>query len=74
MNVIFIILGLSILYLSIYFLVSHFITQRKIKKHQKEWNLIRNLLIEIFPNITQNDIFEYYSIYLENLDGYYPHI
>lgn len=69
---IFIILGIAFICLSVYSFVSHCITIKKLKKHQKEWDSIRKMLIELFPNITQGDLCEYYLIYINSIDGYFP--
>lgn len=72
MDVILIMLGFAFIFLSIYFLISTFITKWKLKKHQKEWDLVKDQIIKIFPNTTTNDLWEYYELYINSIDGYYP--
>ncbi len=67
-----IMLWFGAIFLITFFLVDRIITNYYLKKHQKEWNLIKWGLKELKPNITEAELMDYYCIYLDEIKSYFP--
>ena len=57
---------------SIIFIIDRITTNIHLKRHQKEWDELKAMLVAFAPSITQDDLREAYINYIDSIECYYP--
>lgn len=52
--------------------IQHILANLRLKRHQKEWNALKEMLIAFAPSISENELREAYLQYIESIECYYP--
>lgn len=60
------------IFLLFYFIVSFYTTDMRCKKHQKEWDAIKAVLIK--GNAEMPEVYDAYLQYIKQIDDCIPHI
>ena len=62
----------AVVYLIVFFVYLRISSNYYLNKHQKEWDERKATLIDIIPDITQNELRDFYCDYLDEIKHYYP--